>query len=173
MRAGTVFTTHTPVPAGIDRFDRDLVAAHLGGLAADGALPAERILALGAEEDPTIFNMAHMGLRLGQRANGVSVLHGEVSREMFADLWPGFDVSEVPITSVTNGVHAPTWMSRDILDIAEREVGAAALDERRAAGTPSTRSATRELWKVRNTLRGAAGRRDPPARARVVAGARA
>ena len=80
------------------------------------ALPAERILALGAEDDPAMFNMAHMGLRLGQRANGVSVLHGEVSREMFADLWPGFDVDEVPITSVTNGVHAPTWMARDILE---------------------------------------------------------
>ena len=121
VRAGTVFTTHTPVPAGIDRFERTLVAAHLTGL---GALPAERILELGAEEDPTIFNMAHMGLRLGQRANGVSLLHGEVSREMFNGLWPGFDTAEVPIISVTNGVHAPTWMAREILDIAEREVGA-------------------------------------------------
>jgi starch phosphorylase len=120
VRAGTVFTTHTPVPAGIDRFDRDLVASHLTGLT---ALPAERILDLGAEEDPSIFNMAHMGLRLGQRANGVSLLHGEVSREMFSNLWPGFDASEVPITSVTNGVHAPTWMAREVLDIAEREVG--------------------------------------------------
>jgi starch phosphorylase len=126
VRAGTVFTTHTPVPAGIDRFDRALVAAHLTGMS---ALPAERILELGAEEDPTIFNMAHMGLRLGQRANGVSLLHGEVSREMFADLWPGFDTSEVPITSVTNGVHAPTWMAREILDIAEREVGPAVVAE--------------------------------------------
>ncbi len=73
VRAGTVFTTHTPVPAGIDRFDRSLVAAHLTGMT---ALPAERVLDLGAEDDPTIFNMAHMGLRLGQRANGVSLLHG-------------------------------------------------------------------------------------------------
>jgi starch phosphorylase len=126
VRAGTVFTTHTPVPAGIDRFDRVLVAAHLTGM---NALPAERILDLGAEEDPTIFNMAHMGLRLGQRANGVSLLHGEVSREMFAELWPGFDTSEVPITSVTNGVHAPTWMAREILDIAEREAGTATVAE--------------------------------------------
>ena len=172
MRAGTVFTTHTPVPAGIDRFDRDLVAAHLTGLP-HGALPAERILDLGAEEDPTIFNMAHMGLRLGQRANGVSLLHGEVSREMFADLWPGFDVAEVPITSVTNGVHAPD------LDVARDPRHRRARGRRRgarraaAAGTPSTRSATRELWQVRNTLRGAAGRRDPPPDARVVAAARA
>jgi glycogen phosphorylase len=149
VRAGTVFTTHTPVPAGIDRFDRALVAAHLTGLT---ALPAERILDLGGEEDPTIFNMAHMGLRLGQRANGVSLLHGEVSREMFADLWPGFDTSEVPITSVTNGVHAPTWMAREILDIAEREVGAAAIDE--GGGWEAIdRMPDAELARVRQMLR--------------------
>ncbi|MGH8962001.1 MAG: alpha-glucan family phosphorylase [Jatrophihabitantaceae bacterium] len=149
VRAGTVFTTHTPVPAGIDRFPRDLVAAHLSGLP---GLPAERILALGAEEDPTIFNMAHMGLRLGQRANGVSRLHGEVSREMFADLWPGFDHAEVPITSITNGVHDPTWMAREILDVAEREVGSAAMADGngwRAADLVGDG----ELWRVRNELR--------------------
>jgi glycogen phosphorylase len=149
VRAGTVFTTHTPVPAGIDRFPRDLVAAHLGGMS---GVPVERILELGAEEDITIFNMAHMGLRLGQRANGVSQLHGIVSREMFAGLWPGFDTSEVPICSVTNGVHAPTWMSRDILDIAEREVGPTVLDE----GTrwdAIEKVSDRELWRVRGDLR--------------------
>jgi starch phosphorylase len=149
VRAGTVFTTHTPVPAGIDRFPRDLVAAHLTGMR---VLPAERILDLGAEADPTIFNMAHMGLRLGQRANGVSLLHGSVSREMFAGLWPGFDTAEVPITSVTNGVHAPTWMSRDILDIAEREVGTDVMAVGR--GWEAIDKVTDgELWRVRNMLR--------------------
>ena len=149
VRAGTVFTTHTPVPAGIDRFPRDLVAAHLTGLP---GVPVERVLDLGAESDPTIFNMAHMGLRLGQRANGVSQLHGVVSREMFADLWPGFDTSEVPITSVTNGVHAPTWMAREILQIAEREVGPDVL----AAGggwEAIDRVSDGELWRVRRDLR--------------------
>jgi starch phosphorylase len=149
VRAGTVFTTHTPVPAGIDRFDRDLVAAHLGTMP---GVPIERVLALGAEDDPLIFNMAHMGLRLGQRANGVSLLHGVVSREMFSDLWPGFDPAEVPITSITNGVHAPTWMSRDILEIAEREVGAAAVAQ--GGGWEAIdKVSDRELWSVRNTLR--------------------
>lgn len=112
-RAGTVFTTHTPVPAGIDRFGRDLIAQYLGGLGKE--LTAERILALGAEDypggDPGVFNMAVMGLRLAQRANGVSRLHGEVSRAMFSGLWPGFDENEVPITSVTNGVHAESWVA--------------------------------------------------------------
>jgi glycogen phosphorylase len=149
VRAGTVFTTHTPVPAGIDRFPRDLVATHLGGMP---GVPIERTLELGAEEDPALFNMAHMGLRIGQRANGVSKLHGVVSRDMFADLWPGFDSTEVPIGSVTNGVHAPTWMSRDICELAEREVGPAILDE----GTDWSaidKIDGGELWQVRRDLR--------------------
>ncbi|MEV6204440.1 alpha-glucan family phosphorylase [Streptomyces sp. NPDC051771] len=138
VRAGTVFTTHTPVPAGIDRFDRELVARHLGD---DGALPGldtGRILALGDETplggEPGVFNMAAMGLRLAQRANGVSTLHGAVSREMFAGLWPGFDADEVPITSITNGVHAPTWTAPEAA-----RLGPDASD--------------RELWELRGALR--------------------
>ncbi|MEU6644264.1 alpha-glucan family phosphorylase [Saccharomonospora sp. NPDC046836] len=114
VRAGTVFTTHTPVSAGIDRFPVDLVQHYFG----DGRLlpnvDPRRVLALGAEDNPGMFNMAHMGLRLAQRANGVSALHGRVSRRMFAKLWPGFDDAEVPIRSVTNGVHGPTWVAREM-----------------------------------------------------------
>ena len=130
-RAGTVFTTHTPVPAGIDRFPLDLVARQFSGDAAGGAdaaqaaLPLDRILALGAETfaggDPGVFNMAVMGMRLAQRVNGVSQLHGSVSRTMFSGLWPGFDVAEVPITSVTNGVHAPTWVAREVVTLAQEQ----------------------------------------------------
>jgi starch phosphorylase len=127
VRAGTVFTTHTPVPAGIDRFTRDLVRAYFGGANESPQTPTERIVQLGAEEDPALFNMAHMGLRLAQRANGVSKLHGRVSRDMFGRLWPGFDTDEVPITSVTNGVHAPTWTGREMIDIVEREIDPARL----------------------------------------------
>jgi starch phosphorylase len=119
-RAGTVFTTHTPVPAGIDRFGRDLMAGHFSGNAADPALPLDRVLALGAETypggDPGVFNMAVMGMRLAQRVNGVSKLHGQVSRDMFAGLWPGFDAREVPVSSITNGVHVATWTASEILD---------------------------------------------------------
>jgi starch phosphorylase len=121
-RAGTVFTTHTPVPAGIDRFPRDLVRQHFDGDSARVGIPVERVLELGAEEyeggDRGMFNMAVMGLRLAQRANGVSRLHGSVSRSMFAGLWPGFETSEVPISSITNGVHAPTWVAREVLELA-------------------------------------------------------
>ncbi|HEX7353885.1 MAG TPA: alpha-glucan family phosphorylase [Mycobacteriales bacterium] len=116
VRAGTVFTTHTPVPAGIDRFPRDLVESHFATVPGVGV---EEILALGAEADPDVYNMAHLGLRTAQRSNGVALLHGAVSRSMFGDLWPGFDADEVPITSVTNGVHAPTWVAREVMEIAE------------------------------------------------------
>jgi len=121
-RAGTVFTTHTPVPAGIDRFPRELVEQYFGGENACPGVPVERILALGAEDypegDPTVFNMAVMGFRLAQRANGVSQLHGHVSRNMFGGLWPEFDSDERPIIAITNGVHAPTWVAREIFDLA-------------------------------------------------------
>ncbi|MFW0790704.1 alpha-glucan family phosphorylase [Gordonia sp. CPCC 205333] len=116
VRASMVFTTHTPVPAGIDRFPMTLVRHYFDADAQGSSrlvpgLPVDLICELGDEAAPDIFNMAHLGLRLGQRANGVSKLHGEVSREMFGDLWPGFDTAEVPIGSVTNGVHGDTWRS--------------------------------------------------------------
>jgi starch phosphorylase len=160
-RAGTVFTTHTPVPAGIDRFSRELVERHFSGAAADPALPAGRILALGAETfpggDPAVFNMAVMGMRLAQRVNGVSRLHGEVSREMFAGLWPGFDIAEVPIGSVTNGVHAPTWVAGEVLDLAsgqpEEAAAAQQLPEDGHAWERVAHTAPARLWEIRRALR--------------------
>ncbi|MEO7754602.1 MAG: alpha-glucan family phosphorylase [Terracoccus sp.] len=129
VRSATVFTTHTPVPAGIDRFDAAKINLFFGGANAIDGVPVERLLALGAEDyaggQPGIFNMAVMGLRLAQRANGVSELHGVVSRGMFDGLWPGFDEVEVPITSITNGVHAPTWVDRTVYDVARQHLGTA------------------------------------------------
>ena len=122
-RANTVFTTHTPVPAGIDRFSIELISRYFGGDNADPGMPVEKIIALGKETDADVFNMAMMGFRLAGRANGVSLLHGEVSREMFAHLWPGFDIDDVPITSITNGVHAPTWVAPQIFELAQQEFG--------------------------------------------------
>ncbi len=156
VRAGTVFTTHTPVPAGIDRFPLDLVARHFGSGHDEGAavpgLPVDRILALGAEPDPSVFNMAHMGLRMAQRRNGVAKLHGIVSREMFSGLWPGFEPSEVPIGSITNGVHAPTWVAREVFDLAEREIGSALVTE--AQGWEGiSEVADTSIWAVRRVLR--------------------
>ncbi|MCK9924110.1 alpha-glucan family phosphorylase [Frankia sp. AgPm24] len=152
-RAGTLFTTHTPVPAGIDRFPRDLVARHFGGDNAWPGVDVERILDLGVEPDPNVFNMAHMGLRLAQRSNGVSKLHGIVSREMFAGLWPGFDSAEVPIGSVTNGVHAPTWVSRTVLELAERASGAGLLGDDTAGFDALATLDDDVVWAARRVLR--------------------
>ena len=179
-RAGTVFTTHTPVPAGIDRFSRDLVERHFTGAAADPALPTDRVLALGAETfpggDPSVFNMAVMGMRLAQRVNGVSRLHGEVSREMFACLWPGFDTAQVPIGSITNGVHAPTWVAQEVLDLAsgppEDSAVAQQLPEDGHAWERVAHTAPARLWEIRRALRRPAGRAGPGAAAGVLAAAR-
>ncbi|GAA1256597.1 glycosyltransferase family 1 protein [Janibacter melonis] len=131
-KSGMVFTTHTPVPAGIDRFDASLVELYLGGEQALPGVPTERLLELGAETyeggSRGVFNMAVMGLRMAERANGVSQLHGVVSREMFDGLWPGFDDVEVPITSITNGVHAPTWVDDRVFDLAREHIGGADLE---------------------------------------------
>ncbi len=156
VRAGTVFTTHTPVPAGIDRFPREAIVAHLGGDNGCAGVPIESILALGqepADGDPGVFNMAHMGFRLAQRANGVSRLHGQVSRSMFAGLWPGFDIAEVPISSITNGVHAPTWVAREVLELARVDAGSGPDDE--AAALEEVHDIPDEqLWATRRLLRG-------------------
>ncbi|MFC9998976.1 alpha-glucan family phosphorylase [Nocardia sp. NPDC127526] len=159
VRAGTVFTTHTPVPAGIDRFAGALVRRYFGGAHGEReslllpGVSVDRILALGREADPSVFNMAHLGLRLAQRANGVSQLHGEVSRGMFAPLWPGFDASEVPIGAVTNGVHAPTWAAREWIDKARELIGDELVEEARGWERLCDVD-LRELWSTRNALRG-------------------
>lgn len=162
VRGGTVFTTHTPVPAGIDRFDRELVARHFGPDAELPRIDVQRILALGMETypggEPNLFNMAVMGLRLAQRANGVSLLHGQVSREMFAGLWPGFDAEEVPITSVTNGVHAPTWVAPEVLRLGARQIGSQRAEDALTVGGSERWDsvadiADQDIWELRRTLR--------------------
>ncbi|MBY0441171.1 MAG: alpha-glucan family phosphorylase [Mycobacteriaceae bacterium] len=158
VRAGTVFTTHTPVAAGIDRFPVDSVRRYCAdkpdGAALLPGLPTDRIIALGAESDPAVFNMAHLGLRLAQRANGVSLLHGQVSRAMFNDLWPGFDHDEVPLGSITNGVHAPTWAAPQWLQLGEELPGPnqGALPEPTAWRHLQQVDSGR-LWRIRAQLR--------------------
>lgn len=153
VRASTVFTTHTPVPAGIDRFDATLIERYFSTDLVPGLAVAD-ILALGTEDyeggDPAVFNMAVMGLRLAQRANGVSKLHGDVSRHMFGELWPGFDADDVPITSVTNGVHAPTWTDPQVRELAESRLGTS---DTTAADWSSDEVTDAELWALRGRLR--------------------
>ncbi|MBV9313397.1 MAG: alpha-glucan family phosphorylase [Pseudonocardia sp.] len=151
VRAGTVFTTHTPVPAGIDRFPLDLVRYYFTGSLLPG-VPLDRLLALGVEDNPNMFNMAHMGLRLAQRANGVSKLHGQVSREMFGGLWGGFDTDEVPIGSVTNGVHGHTWTAREVTAL----LGEPGFEPHPEAGPDGALAGISDaaLWQLRTQLRG-------------------
>lgn len=153
VRAGTVFTTHTPVPAGIDRFELDLVRRYLETDLLPGVDP-ESALALGEESyeggDPSKFNMAVLGFRLAQRANGVSQLHGEVSRGMFGALWPGFDNADVPITSVTNGVHAPTWTDPLLGDLAHFAFGTY---DTTSVDWQSEQVADADLWAVRRRMK--------------------
>ncbi|MFT4122436.1 MAG: alpha-glucan family phosphorylase [Microbacteriaceae bacterium] len=153
VRAGTVFTTHTPVPAGIDRFDLGLVERYLS----TGLLPGVEVadaLDLGREDydggDPATFNMAVMGFRLGQRANGVSLLHGDVSRRMFGPLWPGFEPEDVPIGSVTNGVHAPTWTDPAVQELALDVLGSPSTSR---ADWASAALGDGALWELRGRLR--------------------
>ena len=107
-----------------------------------------------------MFNMAHMGLRLAQRANGVSKLHGAVSRGMFGGLWEGFDADEVPIGSVTNGVHGTTWEAREVAGL---------LGE---PDHPRGEVSDGELWDAAQRPARPAGRRGAPPRAGGVAAAR-
>ncbi len=117
VRATSVFTTHTPVPAGNDYFAPDLVLKYLGDYAQSIGFSPERFLGLGRirPSDPSEqFCMTVLALRTSAHRNGVSRLHGQVSREMWKDIWPGLDTDDVPIGHVTNGVHPPTWVSKDM-----------------------------------------------------------
>ena len=120
VRAGTIFTTHTPVPAGIDRFSRETMERYFSAWADECEIDIDTLMSLGhfpgdSPDDP--FNMAVMGLRLAGKSNGVARLHGRTSREMFQGLWPAVPANEVPIGSVTNGVHGRTWVSSQMDDI--------------------------------------------------------
>jgi starch phosphorylase len=115
LRASTVFTTHTPVPAGNEVFDPELVRRNVEGLVERCELSWDEFAALGkVEPKETGFGLTPFALRTSRYANGVSELHGAVSREMWHDLWPDRAVDEVPITSITNGVHRRTWISGEL-----------------------------------------------------------
>jgi starch phosphorylase len=152
VRGGCIFTTHTPVPAGIDRFPRELIESYFSDWAADVGITLDELMALGHRPGDTPderFNMAVMGLRLAGRSNAVAKLHGEVSRDMFSDLWPDVPVDETPITSVTNGVHADTWTAPEMADLLTRYV----LPEWSEAGSDRwdrlSEARDDELWRVR------------------------
>ena len=151
VRAGSLFTTHTPVPAGIDRFPRELFEKYFTTFAAECGVTIDRLIAVGqSETEHAKFNMAIMGLHLAAQANGVARLHGEVSRDMFGDLWSGLPTREVPIGHVTNGVHARTWVSDRVDELLSQMIG----DEWHLADEHDWERVWhldhRDIWNVRN-----------------------
>jgi starch phosphorylase len=152
VRAGGVFTTHTPVPAGIDRFPRDLMQKYFGTFATSVGISLDELMAVGHrpdEPDDDRFNMAVMGLHLAGRSNGVAQLHGEVSRQMFQGMWPDVDVEEVPIGAITNGVHAHTWVSDGIAELLADSVGPVWDGADAASWAGITKLAADDVWATR------------------------
>lgn len=153
VRAGAVFTTHTPVPAGIDQFPRELVERYFSGWAAECGISLDDLMAIGHRpgQDPSErFNMAVMGMRLAERRNGVSRLHGAVSRDMFADLWPGIGQEETPVGHITNGVHGATWVSAEVDGLLGSAVGKGWQWESADAWRGVEGIGDDELWQARH-----------------------
>jgi glycogen phosphorylase len=158
VRAGTVFTTHTPVPAGIDRFSRSLMETYFAGWADECNVSMNELMALGhlPDEAPDApFNMAVMGLRLSGMANGVARLHGGTSRAMFQALWPSVRTEDVPIGSVTNGVHGRTWVSTEMSDLLSKYVSPAWDEAQTPEWARITEARDDEIWRVREQGRAA------------------
>ncbi len=119
----TIFTTHTPVPAGHDRFPGELVEEHLGPLREQLGISYDQLMGIGRVEPQNhgeLFTMTVIGLKLSRRANAVSQLHGHVSRRMWAHLWPWRVEEEIPIGHITNGVHIPTWLAQQMMQLYDR-----------------------------------------------------
>jgi starch phosphorylase len=157
VRRTTVFTTHTPVPAGHDAFNFQLVERHLAG--AWGSLGAHRarFLALGEYDNGhgPEFNMTALALRASAAVNGVSQLHGQVTREMWVSIWPGKRVDEVPVDSLTNGVHVPTWVAAEMNDLFGKYLGRDWVERHDdpALWDGVLSIPDEELWQVRTDLR--------------------
>jgi len=157
VRRTTVFTTHTPVAAGHDAFPFHLVETHLAGCWGTLGDHRERFLALGHYDNGTgpLFNMTALAMRTAGRINAVSALHRQVTREMWAPLWPGTPTDGLPIEHVTNGVHTPTWVASEMAKLFERFLGE---DWRERHDDPAFWDRVRaipddELWNVRQALR--------------------
>ncbi len=121
-----VFTTHTPVPAGNEYFDLEILKPHLTAIAKEIPVAPEKVISWGTDpsnEAGEELSMTVFGLRLARNSNGVSELHGMVARQMWRHLWPGKPDDEIPVTHITNGVHVPSWLSPDNLVLYDRYLG--------------------------------------------------
>jgi glycogen phosphorylase len=157
VRRTTVFTTHTPVPAGHDAFPFHLVETHLAGAWGDLGGHRERFLALGHYDNGSgpMFNMTALALRTSAAVNGVSQLHGEVTKQMWHPIWPGVPYETLPVKFITNGVHVPSWISQEMNALLERHLGNDWL-ERHDDPTLADRIMAipdQEIWDARQALR--------------------
>ncbi|MCE5346988.1 MAG: alpha-glucan family phosphorylase [Bacteroidales bacterium] len=143
VRSSTLFTTHTPVPAGHDSFDEDLLRKYISHYAGRLSITWDQLMSLGRCEDDTDkkFNMSFLAARMSQEVNGVSKLHGEVSQKMFNKLWPGYLREELFIGYVTNGVHHPTWTAPEWREVYKELTGNKNFDQ-----------TDRKLWEKLYTL---------------------
>lgn len=154
----TVFTTHTPVPAGHDRFESALVEEHLGPLRDRLGLSHEQLMSLGRvdpQNSSEHFCMTVVGLKLSRTANAVSQLHGRVTRRMWSHLWPWRAEEEIPIGHITNGVHTPSWLAPQMKQVYDRYFPVGWMEQ---VGEPQVWSEIHkvdpgELWEVHNTLK--------------------
>jgi len=159
-RRRTLFTTHTPVPAGNDTYPAEQVRAALAPIASELGLDPWELVVRGrtrAEDEHEPFGVTQFALRGSRDANGVSRRHGHVAREMWRDLWPDREVDDVPITHVTNGVHLPTWVGRPMRELLDRHLGEGWM---RRAADPAAFAAIdaipdEEIWAVRQQQRAA------------------
>jgi len=125
-KAGNVFTMHTPVKAGLDEFPVELMDKYFGSFFPHLGINRKKFLALGRilpDDDNEPFKMPVLAMRISSYINGVSKLHGQISREMWGGLWPGVPLDEVPILSITNGIHIKNWLSDDMNSLYERYLG--------------------------------------------------
>ncbi|MFH1686641.1 MAG: alpha-glucan family phosphorylase [bacterium] len=156
--SSTVFTTHTPVPAGNEKFDPVLVQRYLGSFVSQLGIDWNEFLALGRvipTDQAEPFCMTVAALKLAAFANGVSELHGRVSRDMWHNIWPELPQEEIPIQAITNGVHPSSWISHDMSELFESYFGAAYIER---SGSPDVwkdvqKIPDAELWRTHNKRR--------------------
>ncbi|WP_028574856.1 alpha-glucan family phosphorylase [Desulfonatronovibrio hydrogenovorans] len=158
VASSSVFTTHTPVPAGNDRFAPELMQKYFDSYAREIGLAFKVFMALGREDprdDQELFCMTVLALRLSRFNNGVSQLHGKVARNMWKKVWPQYPVDDVPIAAITNGIHIPTWIAPDMAYLFDRYLGSDWREDpdcqrvwKQSQAIPDA-----ELWRTRERLR--------------------
>ncbi len=145
--AGNVFTTHTPVPAGFDIFERPMLEKHLSKLVGELGMPFDQFIRLGRinkDDEAENLNMAVLAMENSNHVNGVSKLHAQVTREMFQERWPDYPIEDVPVDAITNGIHTMTFVSGRMGQVLDKHIGPEWRDD------PSDRKMWSKVWDIPN-----------------------